>query len=374
MEVQKKADKRILNKKQKVLKFGKIFLVAMLFFTFFSKTINNLTLPQVVVDRAFAGNITKEIRFTGNVAPKKSINYYMDLRTLVTEVIVNAGDEVNKGDVILKLDSEALKEQLTDKEILLNIYENDYKKLKLDLEKLEKEDFFQLKQNLKKTELLLEQRESKYTSDLKLFEQGALSRRSFEESENSYLTAKIDYESQKEDLLQREENLEKDIESIKLNLENKGLNIEKTKNNINSIKKQIKDCVLLAESDGIVKEINFTEGMMTNNSKPIYRLYVISEGFQVVGNVTASESNFIEIGDEASISIEGKERVKLNRKVTKISNIEDKEKKQISIDIQQEGLKGGEKVEVTIEKDRGFYEVIVPRGAVYKDVKKGEEK
>lgn len=369
MGIEKKSNNKSIDKKKKVLKAVRIFLVVMLFFTFFSRTINNLTLPQVVVAQTSSGDVIKEAIFDGEVSSKKSINHFVDLKLTVDEIMVNVGDKVRKDEVLLILDSEPLEKELSQEEFSLNIHENDYKSLQLNLERLESEDFFQLRHKLEKTKMALTELESNYNSNLKLFKEDKLDNNKLKQSERAYSNSQIDYEIQKKELLRKEEELKRDIEDAKLKLENKKFYIERTKNNIRNIEKQISDCVIRASEDGIVKEINYTKGMVTSNFKPIYQLDVIEEGFQVIGNVATDVSSFIEVGDDATISLQGDKKMQFQNKVTEINHIQgNNQLSEVKIDLEQEDITGDERVEVRIKKDIGFYEIMIPNEAIYKDI------
>lgn len=89
-----------------------IFLSVMLLLTFFSNTIMNYSLPEVATQYVMSGSITAKIRGTGVVESGDPYNVEITESRKVASVAVKAGDEVQKGDVLLYLeekDSEELK-------------------------------------------------------------------------------------------------------------------------------------------------------------------------------------------------------------------------------------------------------------------------
>ncbi len=80
-----------------------IFLVVLLILTFFSNTILNYSLPQVVVQYITSGSITQKVRVTGNVETVDPYAVQIDISRKVEGVKVKTGDTVSKGDVLLLL-------------------------------------------------------------------------------------------------------------------------------------------------------------------------------------------------------------------------------------------------------------------------------
>lgn len=366
MTLQSSLNNKVTTEKQKVLKIGKVFLLTMLFFTFFSKTIINLTLPEVIVTSPFSGEISRQIRFSGEVIPKKINEVYAKSRFNVKEIMVKIGDEVKKDDLIIKLDDAPLKEELIDLKFLLDTYQNELKVMELELEALMKEDFFHLKHHLKTSELQLNGEENKYKNNKQLFDEGKLSSSQLEDSSRAYTLAQRDYELQREDLVRKEENLRREIEIKKLNIRNKELDIEKTSMKALKIEEEIAQCNIYAIEDGIIGDLNVSIGMEINNLRPIYRLHIIEDGYHIVGHTEKDYSTYLEVDDEVIVFIEGLERDVSNLNISKLLNTENNT--QIFIDIDQGvGLEGKEKVEVSINKSQGYYQAIIPNHAIYKD-------
>jgi len=87
-----------------------IFLAVMLALTFFSNTIMNRSLPEVAAQYTNSGNITARIRGTGTVTANERFDVEFGHTRRVTEVPVRKGDEVNIGDVLVRLTGAESKE------------------------------------------------------------------------------------------------------------------------------------------------------------------------------------------------------------------------------------------------------------------------
>lgn len=81
-----------------------IFLILMLIMTFFSNTIMNRSLPEVATQYANYKQISDKIRASGSVTAKQDYSLVVDEARLITEVLANRGDRINRGDVLFVLD------------------------------------------------------------------------------------------------------------------------------------------------------------------------------------------------------------------------------------------------------------------------------
>lgn len=100
------------NKREWVKTAAIIFLSVMLVLTFFSNTFMNYSLPEVATTYVQSGTITAKIRGTGVVESGDPYEIVAQESRKVMSVAVRAGDQVQKGDVLLYLedaDSEELK-------------------------------------------------------------------------------------------------------------------------------------------------------------------------------------------------------------------------------------------------------------------------
>lgn len=88
-----------------------IFLVVMLLLTFFSNTIMNYSLPEISAQQVSSGTLSEQIRGSGTVEANQSYEVKMGETRKIASVEVKVGDEVEKGQTLMKLedsDSEEL--------------------------------------------------------------------------------------------------------------------------------------------------------------------------------------------------------------------------------------------------------------------------
>ena len=103
-----------------------IFLAVLLVLTFFSKTIMNVSLPEVAAQQAASGAINARIRGSGTVEASEVYNVTIKQTRKVASVLVKTGQEINVGDTMFVLeaeDSDELKQAETDLETLQQNYD-----------------------------------------------------------------------------------------------------------------------------------------------------------------------------------------------------------------------------------------------------------
>ena len=82
-----------------------IFLAVMLVLTFFSNTILNRTLPEVVTRYVEAGTIDSKVRISGAVSARENYDVLIDQTRKVASVNVKVGQAVSTGDLLFTLEA-----------------------------------------------------------------------------------------------------------------------------------------------------------------------------------------------------------------------------------------------------------------------------
>lgn len=108
-----------------------VFLALMLVLTFFSNTIMNYSLPEVAAQYPESTTITTKIRGSGTVEAAQSYNVTVTETRVVAAVLVKAGDTIEPGDVLLRLD-ETESQELQDARTNYEALKLEYDKATLD--------------------------------------------------------------------------------------------------------------------------------------------------------------------------------------------------------------------------------------------------
>ena len=340
-------------------KTGKLLLSFMLFMallTFFSNTINNFMLPRVVLESPDRGALIKEISGEGTIEAKSVHEEYSDTGLKVLEVNAEAGDAVKKGQPIMRLDIDDLKASLLDER-------DKYRQLQLSLEKFKDESSLRsYDRNIESARENLEKLTENYQAVKTLYDAGFESESKLKDAELEMNSALRNYDSAVQNKEEYTRNMLRDIENTELNLEIQGRKIAKLE------KEVANGGIYTAPADGILKELNFCKGTLTNNSKPLFKLAVASGGYELAISVDSELAAYVKSGDKVDVLIAALEGGRAEGSIAQVKdNLEDADRKDIVIDVKSDLLQGGEKGEVYISKQTEQLPALVPNSAIYTD-------
>jgi len=339
------------QRKKVIGKLSLLFLMAMIGLTFFSNTINNFALPRVQTVRPTNGALIKEIFGEGTVEVKSTREEYADANLRVKEVMVEQGDRVSKGQTILSLDVDSINLEVETLRLEADIQESNYRD--------EQARYQQLQLSLAGALKNQEQKQRDYNNLKALFEKGA--------------ETAVNLQNAEKNLAEEESN----CKTIRLNLEiqaRKVENIAKQAENMTSkvdiLAKQVaNNGVYTAPVDGVITELNFPAGSMTNNSLPLFKLADLGHGFRLIVPIDHDLVDYVKPGETVSVNILSLGDKKTEGKIDKIveNSQHNGDEKDLWIDVSLEGLTGGEKGEIYLSKKTKPYATLVPNSAVYDD-------
>lgn len=116
---------RLQYRKRMVKKAALVFFGIVLLLTFFSKTINNMLLPEVEYVTPRSGYLNFSIRAAGEVRAPFTHKVFAQGNWHVVDVLVKEGDVVMKGDVLAIVDMEDISLEIQKKEFEIRRLRND---------------------------------------------------------------------------------------------------------------------------------------------------------------------------------------------------------------------------------------------------------
>ncbi len=114
-------------RKKLIRRVAVIFLVVLLALTFFSNTIMNYSLPEVATTYVSEGTVASKVRVQGDLETSSDYDVTVSGSRVVKEVLVEAGDEVKAGQVLVKFE-EGENTELEEAKDSLESMELDYAK------------------------------------------------------------------------------------------------------------------------------------------------------------------------------------------------------------------------------------------------------
>lgn len=288
-----------------------IFAGCLIIFTFYSNTYQSLTLPKVSVEQPEVGQLSYEIEGEGNVAPKRTIPLYHQSGWPVAQVQIQEGELVKKGQTLLTFDTSQAEKSLADEEDRLA-------KQRLELEKLEK----------------------------------ALTRNGIGGE-----TAAL-------------EETMRQIAALKLDMSIQSRKVE-------SIRQEIaRNGTLAAPFDGLVAVLEADEGVIPSQGKAVVQLSDLSRGWELEAAVEAEAAGQLAVGEVLDVRIRAGESRYVKGTVSAIGNEGlaggqtaggSSGTKQVTLDIADDKLSGGEPAEFSLTRKVGMPRMLVPLSAIKTD-------
>ncbi len=358
-----------ITRKKLIIKISAVFLGVLVLLTFFSNTINNFSLPRVTVEEPISGGLNKDVTGEGAVEEKETVKAYTQSSRQVLEVYTKVGSKVKKGDPIMKLDKQALQNTLTQELLLLE-------KSKLSLEKLvnsaTQENLVSYQRSIKAAKDKMLQAEKNLKSVKELYDIGAEAKANFDKAQMEYDSAKEEYEYKQEDYNTAVKDGLKTEEDRKRDIKDRELDIQLQQLKVNNIEKELsEESKIVSPCDGIIKEIGFEKGSMTNSGTPLYSIIDTSKGFQFRVPVDTDSVKLLKLKDAVEITLNASDDKVLEGKLIEIKeNAQSQgEKKDLIISLPQENLTSGEAGEIRINIKSKNYEILVPNSTVGEDEK-----
>jgi len=354
-------------KRKKVLrKAGFIFLITILFMTFFSKTINNLLLPEVECSYPIGGKMVRTIEVSGEVKALNTEKIYSYGNVEIIEVRVQNGNRVSKGDVLALVDETDAMAGLKSSELEVLALENELKNYKnsfeaIDITLYEKAAAMAFKQ--------MQDREENLKAIKTLYEQGAESYKSLKDAESSAQFARDDY-AEKLVLIEKM-NIEKadKEDEFKRTVSHMSLVLEVKKEELDSLKKKVPgNGEIISAVDGTVNTVTVEEGFMANSGQLLFEIVKKETKFTVKWKLDVLKAESFDEGDKVTINFKTSDGIEIEDIVDRKVLLPLEGIYEFSSNIDTEGLKpeDGQSVDVSISKETGNYEVVVPKSSIIK--------
>ncbi len=344
------------NRKRVIGRTAAVFIVIMLLLTFFSNTLNNYLSPRVTWENPESGPLVKEINGTGRVCAKTTMDRYTVSNMKVLHVAVKVGDTVEKGQLLLSLDTSEVEEQLANERTI-------WEQKKLNVEKYEDGASFEgmrsYDNSIEAARLKLEEAE-KVLEDIKeLYKLGAETAVNVKKAENDVKNAQFDYQKSLDNKALAARNNGRDLQNARYELD-----IQERK--LQELEKEIELASVTAPADGTIIELNFSVGTIANSSKPLFKLADTAQGFEFCARVDIDAANLLSPGEIAEVSIDSHEGYYLEGTISAITDSQEEMgvKKDVIIAIPPENLIGGESGSMVIKKRTETYDVLVPNSAI----------
>ncbi|WP_330148147.1 efflux RND transporter periplasmic adaptor subunit [Shewanella oncorhynchi] len=263
----------------------------------------SLSRSDITTAKLFVGTLTRDVATTGKIVAANAPILYSTEEGTVT-LLSNPGDTVNKGDVVAKLDSPRLTNQLEQAKSLLAGMESALERAKLDARR--------------------DQLQAYQTLDIATVDLEAADRESRrgEELIQSQLIGQIDYEKGKDDLhkaklkfkhAEQEVALTKD--TLTFEIKNKALEVERQTLAVSELERQVDALNIIAPVNGIIGNWITEQKTRLSANQPILTVVDLS-AYEAELAVPESYADDLGLGMEVELSFGS---IKLMGKLSSIS-------------------------------------------------------
>ncbi len=287
-----------MNYREGLKKATWLFVGMILFFTFFSRTINNMNTPRVKTVEPENGYLIKTLRGKGKIVPENSVRLYLPIQCIIDKVLVNPGESVEEGTALLVLNSS----------MIHTVWEREYNKYyetQLELEQ-EKEALlpgnskvFNLNELEKRFLVAVENKEAKE----ELYQEGCLSRKDFEEAEILLVAAESEYRAAFENEAAGRRNEAVRLRNVERRISILELELETMTKEIDVLKTLIQNPVFRSPAAGTIIKLLCNEGEIYQIDEPVMILSG-GTGALFTAQLDSSLSDDIIPGTRASIFLE----------------------------------------------------------------------
>lgn len=281
-------------------------------------------------------DLSDTISLKGTVAGSSSVNVMSTAVAEITEMNVQAGDIVQEGDVLCRLDSAAIQESITDLEknvsnanAVSNINSQQTKNALEQALNDQQTEIAKAQQAVDDAQGAFNWTEMQYNNGVVDFSEYYNAKRALENAQTAY-TETVDKTNQA-------------VESARTNVELEQYKDTDTtsKNNLDDLREQLADCEVVAPCNGVVTSVNLRVGD-TNAAKTAIITIEDTSSLKVVATVGEADILKLQEGMSAVVTADAMGEEKINGTVTRVVRV----KAQGS---GADGAAGGYSVEITID-------------------------
>ncbi|SDF02623.1 HlyD family secretion protein [Dyadobacter soli] len=290
--------KKFWNTKRISIIGGSVLLAAFLIYQFFfadKRSKLNVEQDKLTISTVQKGKFDEFIVVTGVVQPLKTIQLDAIVGGYVTEKLIEGGNMVKQGDVLLRLENQNLKLSFLQSETEASRLVNDLQNTRQNL----KVARFTLQKTLSDLDFQLDQAKDAHDRNVKLYKDKVI-------PEADYLKTKRDYEK-----LVRQREIE--IESQKYQEENAKMQINQlegtlasTQKNVSLWRQTLDNLVVKAPVSGLLSSMNIEVGSNISQGQNIGQIDDLN-GFKMRVSVDEHYLSRIFVGLSGSMEFNGKD-------------------------------------------------------------------
>lgn len=289
-------EKVISRKKKKRILIGCVVIVLLVatvwLIRYYFKP--SLTTADFTTAKVTTGIIENTINATGEVLPEFEEIIASPISASIKNVLMDAGNKVNKGQSILTLDKAITQTAYEKLRFQMESKENEIRKLKLDLEK----SFFDIKSNNSIKQLRISNLKDAVSAAKRLLNAGGGTKEDVERAQLDLKVAELEK-------LQLENEIKSKQQTMKIEIREAEISLAIQRSDLDALKRKLDLAEVVATRQGVITWVNKNIGASINEGEALVRIADLS-GFKVAGSmsdnmlekVNAHMAAIIRVGDK----------------------------------------------------------------------------
>ena len=270
-------EEKVINRKKKKRILIGCVVIAMLIATawlirYYFKP--SLTTADFTTAKVTTGIIENTINATGEVLPEFEEIIASPISASIKDVLMDAGNKVNKGQSILTLDKSITQTAYEKLRFQMESKENEIRKLKLDLEK----SFFDIKSNNSIKQLRISNLKDAVSSAKRLLNAGGGTKEDVEHAQLDLKVAELEK-------LQLENEIKSKQQTMKIEIREAEISLAIQRSDLDALKRKLDLAKVVATRQGVITWVNKNIGASINEGEALVRIADLS-GFKVAGSMS----------------------------------------------------------------------------------------
>ncbi|RCX14289.1 hypothetical protein DFR58_11512 [Anaerobacterium chartisolvens] len=346
---------------------GLAFIAVTLLLTFFSKTINNLLLPEVEYTVIRSGKLTQEINSKGEVCPLNIENISCYGNWEILDVRVGERDEFLEGDVLAVIDTGDISLEIKKSELALLKMENELERYKNGFQPIDLEEYAQDAEVALKA---VGQAKKALAAEESLYDGGAVPLESVNNARDSLDSAERKYADKKKLLARKQTERQRLEDDYSRTVKEKAAEIELYSLELEEKKKNSpEDGLLRAPFDGVVKAAFIQKGASFVGGQVLFETVKREEGLCVKWTLGLPAAEEVDKNDAVIFTEADGKKNSFKGTVNEKKFIRGESRYEFVGHIKEaEGeLEIGQKLDVSIVKSSVSYPMLIPNSSVIRE-------
>lgn len=285
------------KKRIQILLFVALALIVLAAIVYYSRILvpNTVKPGSFTTDVVEKGQVISAINATGLVESESEVLILSPGPGIIEAIIAEPGSRVREGDLLLQLDTEAVKNEIESIKDQLEVRRNNLKRTRLNAQSTR----LDLEYNEEVKKLKIASLEAQLADQEQLLEVGGISPARLDQTKQEITLAKKDLQTLKEKNSIRLEQLETEEEGLLLQIRMQQKNLEEKQELLEKMS-------IRAPSSGIILTVNGHEGEKVGTDKLLIRMSDLSS-FKISGSVEEQHAEKLKTGNKVFVSIDNEQ-------------------------------------------------------------------